>query len=172
MTGTGINIALIAEYYCRHRDELLAYMSICTNGSSGSEDMVQDIFLKLLRSDRMISATTLPGLVHSMARNMVVDYWRHRASVAKFESYVRLNSSAHDSMDPLSIYASGEMMELLERGMARLSPKSRRIYAMNMMGGMQVSEISKMLSERYKSVENRLGAARKEMRRYMRKMLA
>ena len=74
--------------------------------------------------------------------------------------------------EPSSVYAPAEITELLERGMARLSPKSRHIYAMNVMEGMRVAEISDTLGETYKSVENRLGAARKEIRSYMRRMLA
>ena len=38
--------------------------------------------------------------------------------------------------------------------------------------GLAVSEISKTLKMNYKSVENRLGLARREMRKYMTKMLA
>ncbi len=38
--------------------------------------------------------------------------------------------------------------------------------------GMKVSEISKTLGENYKRVENYLGAARKEVRQYVDKMLA
>lgn len=171
MTETSKN--LIAEYYALHIGEIRAFVAKCTGGSAESDDMVQNIFLRLLQTDKMISAVTLPCLVYSVARNIVADYWRHRKSVERHEAYVRQHSPAGGSdAGPASVYAPTEIMELLERGMARLSPKSRCIYTMNVVGGMRVSEISDTLGVAYKSVENRLGAARKEMRRYMSRMLA
>ena len=61
---------------------------------------------------------------------------------------------------------------LLEQGMARLTAKQREIYCMNVYGGMKVAEISDELRVSYKSVEHRLGDARREVRSYMRRMLA
>lgn len=171
MTETSKN--LVAEYYRLHFGELKAFVSKSTGCSFESEDIVQNVFLRLLNSDKMISAVTLPCLVYSIARNLVADYWRHRKSVAQHEIYVKKHSGISDIGDePTSVYAPTEITELLERGMAHLSPRSRKIYKLNVIGGLRVAEISNTLGETYKSVENRLGAARKEMRRYMHRMLA
>lgn len=172
MAEIEVSKKLIAEYYDLHLDEVRAYVLKRTECSAESEDMVQNIFLRLLQSDKMISAVTLPCLVYSIARNMISDYWRHKTSVAKYESYIKMNPCMNNNAEVSLVYSAVEINELLERGMARLSVKSRSIYSMNVIGGMRVSEISELLNENYKSVENRLGAARKEMRRYMRKMLA
>lgn len=43
---------------------------------------------------------------------------------------------------------------------------------MNIYDDLAVSEISKTLNMNYKSVENKLGSARKVIRKYMSKMLA
>ena len=59
-------------------------------------------------------------------------------------------------------------MEGLERGLARLPENCREVYRLHVYGGMKVSEISLRLGEGYKSVEHRLGTARKAMRQYMR----
>ena len=71
-----------------------------------------------------------------------------------------------------SVYSAQEMTEILERGIARLSHSHQVIYRMNVYEGMKVSEISDKLSLKYKSVENRLGAARRNIREYMSRMLA
>jgi RNA polymerase sigma-70 factor (ECF subfamily) len=60
-------------------------------------------------------------------------------------------------------------MEQLERGLARLPENCREIYRMHIYDGMKVGEISRALGEGYKSVEHRLGSARKAMRHYLRK---
>ena len=71
-----------------------------------------------------------------------------------------------------SIYSVLQINELLERGIARLSENQRKIYRMNVCDGMQISEIAIKLDVKYKNVENRLCAARKEVRKYMKCMLA
>ncbi|MBP6527113.1 MAG: RNA polymerase, partial [Prevotella sp.] len=53
-----------------------------------------------------------------------------------------------------------------------LSEHQQKIYRLNIYSGMKVSEISKTLDMNYKSVEHRLGSARKEVREYIRKALA
>ena len=71
-----------------------------------------------------------------------------------------------------SVYSVQEINQVLERGIARLDDNKRAIYCMNIFEGMQVSEIAVKLDVKYKNVEKRLGAARKEIRSYMRRMLA
>ena len=58
-------------------------------------------------------------------------------------------------------------MERLERGLARLPKNCREVYRLHVYDGMKVSEISQQLNEGYKSVENRLGIARKAIRQYL-----
>ena len=54
-----------------------------------------------------------------------------------------------------------------ENGLARLPENCREVYRLHIYGGMKVSEISQQLNEGYKSVENRLGTARKAIRQYL-----
>lgn len=172
MTESEVSKKLITDFYSRHVKEIKAFVLKRMDYSVESEDIVHNIFLKLLESDRMISSVTLPCLVYTMARNMISDYWRHRASVEEYEHYIKNVSVIKNVVDERSVYSAVEVGEILERGIARLSDKQRHIYRMNVIDGMQVSEISECLNENYKSVENRLGVARKVMRKYMKRMLA
>ena len=66
-----MNHALITDYYISHRDELLAFVSSRLGRSDFAEDIVQNVFLKLLTTDKMISEVTLPSLVYTIARNLI-----------------------------------------------------------------------------------------------------
>ena len=66
-----------------------------------------------------------------------------------------------------SVFSAREIMERLEHGLARLPENCREVYRLHILDGMKVSEISEQLNEGYKSVENRLGAARKAIRQYL-----
>ena len=165
------NYSLIANFYQEHRGELIHYAAKRLGQCHEAEDMVQDVFLRLLKKNILIATASLPHLVYTVMNNMICDFWRHRHTVEEYEHIMQRNDHfAHD--DTASVYSAQEMVELLERGMTCLSDRNKTIYRMNVYGGMKVAEISDALQLNYKSVENGLGEARKRMRNYMRRMLA
>lgn len=164
---------LIADYYSQHYDELKAFVGSRLQYADETEDIVQNVFMRLLKIDKMITPITLPCLVYTVARNLITDYWRHRQYVEAHEHYLcRGDLGNKDLYDAESVYSAQELNEVLERGIARLCDKQRNIYRLNVCEGLQVSEIAIRLDINYKNVENRLGAARKQVRNYVRRMLA
>ena len=161
------NKKLLINYYIAHRDELLAYVSSRLGDSCLAEDIVQDVFLKLLITDKMISEVTLPALVYTVARNLITSYFRRRSHHEQFEHVIR-HSSSLEAASTESVFSVSEITERLERGLARLPENCREVYRLHVYGDMKVSEISQELNEGYKSVENRLGVARKAIRQYLR----
>lgn len=162
-----MKVYLIETYYIEHRDELLAYVSSRLGGSVESEDIVQNIFVRLLTTDKMITLVTLPALVYTIARNLITDYYRRRNTYEEFEHFIKGFSEEDDLME--SVISARELTELLERSLARVPENCREVYRLHIYGGMKVSEISQTLGEGYKSVEHRLGYARKTVRQYLRK---
>ena len=162
---------IISDYYTAHYDELLGFVNKQVKNADDAEDIVQNVFLRLLNTDKMISIITLPCLVYTVARNLIFDHWRRHRIFDEYEHY--LQSSTHDDdIDVASIYSATEITEILERGIARLSYNQRQVYRMNFFDDIPVSVISKTLNLNYKSVEHRLGSARKEVRQYVVRMLA
>ena len=165
------NRPLITTYYQEHRDELMNYVTRRIGMYHLAEDLVQDVFLRLLTTDKLIAKATLPNLAYTTANHLICDFWRHRRSVEEYEHIMRFNSP-YAADDTASVYSVREMVGLLERGVSYLSDRHRTIYRMNVYGGMKVSEISSILQLNYKSVENVLGESRRKIRNYMRRMYA
>lgn len=161
-----MNNKLITNYYITHRDELLAFASSRLGDSCLAEDIVQDVFLRLLSTDKMITEVTLPALVYTITRNLINDYYRRHTTYEQYEHYIKGVCSEVTTME--SVFSAFEIMERLERGLVRLPENCREIYRLHIYGGMKVGEISRELGEGYKSVEHRLGTARKVMREYLR----
>ena len=82
---------LLINYYIAHRDELLAYVSSRLGDSCLAEDIVQDVFLKLLTTDKMISEVTMPALVYTVTRNLITSSCRRRFHHEAFEHYIKRN---------------------------------------------------------------------------------
>ena len=157
---------LISNYYSLHRAELLAYASTRLGDSDEAEDLVQNSFLRILTTDKMLTEQTLPALVFTVCRNLVNDYFRRRAFCHEYEHYIQGSNDRGMSME--SVFYAADIVEVMERGMIRIPENCRNIYRMHILGGMRVSEISEQTGEKYKTVENRLGLARKQMRNYLR----
>ena len=160
------NYLTLTNYYVTHRDELLAYVSSRLGHAVEAEDIVQNVFLRLLTSDKMITDITLPALVYTIARNLISDYYRRRNHFEAYEHYLKNTDSIDESAT--SILSVRDITEQLERGLARVPENCREIYRLHIYGGMKVAEISQHLGQGYKSVEHRLGTARKSVRQQLR----
>lgn len=145
---------------------MLAYASNRLGDTDEAEDLVQNTFLRLLTTDKLLTEQTLPALVFTVCRNLINDYYRHRAFHHEYEHYLKGSGAKKTSME--SVFFAADIIEQMERGLARIPDNCRDIYRMHILGGMRVSEISAETGEKYKTVENRLGLARRHMRQFLR----
>ena len=167
---------LLADYYAAHRDELLRNVGtrlvrFClarhtrrTETVQDAEDIVQDVFLRLLTTSHLITPVTLPGLVATTAHRLVSDRMRHWAVTYEYEHFLKTCPTSTDRPQE-SIVSAQLLTERLECSLARLQPECREVYRMHVYGGMKVGEISQRLGQDYRAVEYRLGVARRHVRR-------
>lgn len=160
------NQAIIAEYYQCHRDEIVDFIALRIQDRDEAQDIVQNLFLRLLSGHRLTTEQTLPCLVYTMARHLVADYYRRRRVYEEYEHYIRRTDDCDETME--SVFSVHQIVEHMERSLARLSEDCREVYRLHIYGGMKVSEISQHLNVAYKKVENQLGLARKTVRQHLR----
>ena len=159
----------IINYYTLHRGEIVDFIAVRISDADAAQDMVQDIFLRLLRGHRLITRQTLPCLIYTRARHAAVDYHRRRHAYEEYEHYIQTSDVRQQtSVDPASIYSATQIMERMERSLARLPKACCEIYRLHIYDGLKVSDIARELSLPYKQVENRLGQARKAVRQQLR----
>ena len=156
------NNELISNYYARHRGEIIDFITVRVADADEAEDMVQDLFLRLLRSRQLITPITLPCLVYTMARHSIADYYRRRRIRDEYEHFLTKNTDSIEEME--SVISAHQLMERMERTLARLPEACGRIYRLHIYDGLKVSDIAQQLALPYKQVENRLGQARKAVR--------
>jgi RNA polymerase sigma-70 factor (ECF subfamily) len=155
---------LLSNYYTQHRDEIVYFIAMHTKDVEAAQDMVQDLFLRLLDRHRLLTEQTLPCLVYTLARHAVADYYRKRRVYEEYEHYIKKSDS---TMEMESVISAQQLIERMEHSLARLSEECRTVYRLHIYNGMKVSEISQQLSLPYKQVENRLGVARKTVRQQL-----
>lgn len=159
------NQTIITNYYQKHRDEIVDFVAVRIFDRAEAQDIVQNLFLRLLNGHRLTTEQTLSCLVYTMARNMVADYYRHRRVQEKYEHDIcRWNG---ESISTESVFSARQVIEQMEFTLARLPEKCRQVYRLHIYGGMQVNEISQELNESYKRVEYQLSVARKAVRKHL-----
>ncbi len=159
------NNQLISNYYSKHRDELVSFIAVRTLNGVEAEDMVQDIFLRLLHGHHLINTETLSSLVYTMARHSISDYYRRCRVKDEYEHYIKGEDS---KIEIESVISATQLMERMERSLARLPKACCDIYRLHIYDGMKVGTIAQELALPYKQVENRLGQARKFVRQQLR----
>ena len=167
------NRETIETYYRAHKDELVAFVSARLRFSDEAEDLVQEAFLRLLTGNRLISEVTLPNLLYTLCHHLVIDWYRRRnvmhnaqCTMHKLQtSNFKLQTSSAEAESLLSVR---EINEQLERGLARVPENCHELYRMHIYGGMQARDLCQQTGVSYKSVEHRLGLARKQVRQYLR----
>jgi len=160
------NRELLSAYYQRHSSELTAFALCRVHNRQDAEDIVQDIFLRLLRSDQLLTEVTLPHLVYTIAQHLIADYYRRRRITVECR-YLLGMSSDEDAASPCNVH---DIVCQLEHGLARLPEDCRSVYRLHVYDGLQVSDISEQLHMKYRVVEYRLGLARRHTRHFLQKI--
>lgn len=152
-----------------HRDEIVTFIAVRITDTASAEDAVQDLFLRLLSGRFLITPQTIHALVYTLARHAVADYFRRRRVSEEYEHYIKKSADggqqAENNVE--SVFSARQLMERMERSLARLPKQCCDIYRLHIYDGMKVSEIAQELSLPYKQVENRLGQARRTVRQQL-----
>jgi RNA polymerase sigma-70 factor (ECF subfamily) len=98
-----------------------------------------------------------------LARHSVADYFRRRRVKEEYEHYLTKNTDSIGEIE--SVISARQLMERMERTLAHLPEACGRVYRLHIYDGLKVSDIAQQLVLPYKQVENRLGQARKAVRR-------
>lgn len=163
------NREIIERYYRDHRRELLTFVSSRLWGRTEAEDIVQDVFLRLLISGNPLLESSLHSLAYTIARHLVNDYYRRHTCRAEYAHQLQVGAM-REVDDAESVLSVREITEFLERGLLRVPEQCREPYRMHVYSGMPVREIAQQTGDSYKSVEYRLGVARKEIRNLLRQI--
>lgn len=163
---------MLKSYYLQHRTELVNYAAKVLQGDRmAAEDVVQDTFLRLLTTQQLLTPVTLPALVYTALRNRLTDLHRHRQCRHRLETQYAIYA-ADRTVDDFTRYSACQMRTLVGQRISLMKETTACVMQLSILGECPVSEIAQQLGIDYKAVENRLQAGRKQLRPYVRRLLA
>ncbi|WP_435624621.1 RNA polymerase sigma factor [Flagellimonas sp.] len=151
--------------YERHKKKLFGFFYNLGNNPSVSEDLVQNVFVRMLQYRGSFSGEGAFGAwMFRMARNVNYDYHK-KASKTEFSN----NSSNIEIKDPMD-NALNEGIEtegnnvLLRRAMSKLPEEKRQLLVLTKYKGLKFSELAEVIGCSEGAAKVRVHRALKELR--------
>lgn len=157
---------LIEECYKEYRIVVRNYIACRIPHREDAEDLMQDVFLRLLEYKQLINRETLQSFIFTIARNLVTDNLRLHYKKEEYITYMYDNARAGADYTEQAVRCN-ELMHLVDSGMKLLSDKRRETYSLSFNDGLTVAEIAGRLQITYRTAECHLFLARKVIRRYI-----
>jgi RNA polymerase sigma-70 factor (ECF subfamily) len=154
------------ELYAAHQRPLYAFFLGRTADRELALDLVQETFLRAWRSVQMLEA--LPAerrhfWLYSVARNLVVDTYRHRgAGQAAQERLQRLSEAAVEPPPEADLVARDQLAEL-DAAIGRLPDDLRVVLVLQVLGERTSAEIGEIVGRPAGTVRYQLAQARRRL---------
>ncbi|HJE25529.1 MAG TPA: sigma-70 family RNA polymerase sigma factor [Methylorubrum populi] len=147
----------IGALYAAERGRLSRFVRRLLGNGTGSEDLVQQVFLRLLTNGGPEHGrATLMAAARNLTLNHLRDIRRRGETVLSDEAFARLVDVA-PSPETVTLYRS-ELRQLLE-AVAALPPRRRTIFVLSRFEGLSHAEIGARLDIAPRTVVNQLVAA-------------
>jgi RNA polymerase sigma-70 factor (ECF subfamily) len=143
-----------------------------TGSTADAEDVLQTVFLRVIRREEEVAVGNLEGYLHRSAVNAALDLVRSRKlwHSVPLEDTAPLHSQ-DPSSDPDRTHASREARAILRKAVAALAPRAAEIFALRYFEGCDNIDIARMLGISQTQVAVSLHRTRsrlqQEIRNYM-----
>jgi RNA polymerase sigma-70 factor (ECF subfamily) len=155
--------------YDAYFNHLSAYIfKLCKSGTA-TEEIVQDIFLKLWTSRASLDQMDSPeAYIFSMARNKTIDYLRRLAKETNLISVLedQLHASGNDVEERLN---AAELSRLIGEALDQLSAQKRRVFQLSRNEGLSHDEIAEVMHLSKSTVKNHLSETLQHLREHLRR---
>lgn len=153
--------------YENYASSLYSYCLKWTKSQEESEEIVQDVFMKLwLNREQIKNEDTILYLLFKMAKNQLINIYRKNLSSPIYEEYVEYNNSERfyeNSADSNINY--DEFCNLVEQIKKNLPETQQQIFEYNIFQQKKNQEIADLLGLSEQTVRNQLSLALKVFRK-------
>lgn len=131
-----------------------------TGNAADAEDVLQTLFLRLLRRDRPLDVEANPkGYLHRSAVNIALDVIKLRKRIAPPDEAIPIDDRTSES---------AEIQQLVIAALAELSPKLAEMFVLKHIDGYNNREIAKLVGTSRGAVAVMLFRARARLKKHIR----
>ena len=148
--------------YNTYAKEIRRFLFYKTQDIDKSEDILQDVFIKLWENCNKVDSNKVKSYIYSIANNMFLNDIKHQKVV---QNHRKHNENKSTNESPEFIMLEKEFMEKLESTIDNLPEKQREVFLMNRIEKKKYKEIALLLDISVKAVEKRMHQALVVMRK-------
>lgn len=154
---------MIADFYKEYQVKLVNFALARLGNWQEAEDLVQDVFVKLMTYDGIINKTTIRSFVFTITNHEVMNILRRRACRHKVEENVVYEQELqHCAVERVVEYH--DTLRMVNYCVDQLTPSCAKVYRMTLFVGKCAGEIAKELNVSKRTVESQLLTSRKKVR--------
>ena len=159
--------AALGELYARYKKQLVYFCRQYLKNEADAEDIVHDIFLKLLETCHSLgTVSSFSGLLQTMAKNYITDQFRHLDVHTRFARKIRSNGTEATNETENTIM-DNDYMELLHQLIEKLPLKQKEIFRLSSIKGLTYQEISEVLQMPVGNVRRYASIASNKMKNHL-----
>ena len=159
------DIRLLGELFQRHSRPLYGFFVRLTGDRVGSDDMVQQVFHRMLRyrhTYRDVGSFT--GWMYIIARRVVADFQRHRVNHQPPADEPALDQLPDERIDAARAVEAVDQTALLHRALATLPEDVREVIVLARFQELSYDEVARVLDISLSAVKTRIHRAMKDLR--------
>ena len=164
------NRSVVASIYKKYYSDLKQYLVSYTHDVMAAEDMLHDLFIKVMSLD-VISEETAKNLLLVMAKRMIIDDARHKAFVRETEKQMMASMESMDHSSMAQRIEAADILSFERQHLAEMPAKRAAIYKMYKHEEMTTDEIVEKLQLSKRTVETHIYLSTKDMKSYLRKII-
>lgn len=143
-------------------DDVLRWMAAMGAPGTDLEDLAQEVFLVVERKLSDFDGRNLQGWIYGIARKVVASHRRRAWVRSLFLRRVEEASSPYVPATPVALLERKQAWQLVDRALARMSDKRRRVFVLFEIEGYSGEEIAALEGVPIKTIWTRLHHARKD----------
>ena len=149
------DISVMEVIYFRYAPQIKAFVSAILKNPADTEDLVQDIFLKIW-DDRgtVCHAKSFRSYLFTMTRNIVYNHLKKKKVHDRFMDYTKNSSSSYN---PEQRIITKDLLRHIDNEMKKLTDRQRTIYELNRNDDFTYSEIAEKLGLSPKTIQYHIG---------------
>ncbi|RXK83113.1 RNA polymerase sigma factor [Filimonas effusa] len=158
--------AAFRTLFHQYWDHIYTVAFTFTKSDTLSEELVQDIFLKIwIGREKLDGVASFSNYLFIVARNHILNQLRKKVYEVPFREQVLAYFAADDN--PEQYVQNRQVGELVERGIALLSPQQQAVYRMSRQQGMNQDEIAAALGISVSTVKTHMSKALYALREFL-----
>lgn len=135
------------ELIRRYSTGLFGYVYRCVGNHADAEELLQDIFLRMVRGLRTYrEQEKFKVWLYRLAHNRIVDHWRRRRPIPMSDQSENdpIGHAPGRETNPAVAADQAEQVDRLQQALEHLSPEQRETLLLRYFGGVRFEQIAKM----------------------------